>query len=54
MASSSKDKSEAALRREGVKLEEDFTRLSNAKNAAEKLSGWAGRWCAHVPPWRPS
>ena len=36
MASSSKDKAEAALRKEGVKLEEDFTRLSNAKNVAEK------------------
>ena len=30
------DKSEAALRREGAKLEEDFTRLSTAKTAAEK------------------
>jgi hypothetical protein len=36
MASSSKDKSEANLRKEGAKLEEDFTRLSNAKIAAEK------------------
>ena len=30
------DKAEAALRREGAKLEEDFTRLSTAKIAAEK------------------
>ena len=36
MASSNKDKSEATLRREGAKLEEDFTRLSTAKIAAEK------------------
>ena len=36
MPSSNMDKSEAALRREGAKLEEDFTRLSTAKTAAEK------------------
>ena len=36
MASSNKDKSEATLRREGTKLEEDFTRLSTAKITAEK------------------
>ena len=36
MSSSNKDKSEATLRREGAKLEEDFTRLSTAKTAAEK------------------
>ena len=30
------DRSEAALRRERAKLEEDFTRLSTAKTAAEK------------------
>ena len=43
MASSSKDKAEAALRKEGVKLEEDFTRLSNAKTVAEKKEAFWGQ-----------
>jgi hypothetical protein len=43
MVSSSKDKAEAALRKEGVRLEEDFTRLSKAKTVAEKKEAFWGQ-----------
>ena len=40
MPSSTMDKEEAALNREGTRLEEDFTRLSSAKTAAEKKEAY--------------
>jgi phage-related tail protein len=40
---SSKDMAEAALRKEGVSLKEDFTRLSKTKTVAEKSEAFWGQ-----------